>query len=330
MKAIVHTEYGPPEELQLIDVEKPVPNVNEVLVKIHATTVTTSDCNMRNLTFVPKLMRLPMRMQFGFKSPTNSKLGFDLAGEVEAVGDDVQRFRAGDGVFGTAEPEMGAHAQYICLPADRPLATKPSSASWEESAALVTMGVTALYFIRHLGNVQWGQDVLINGASGGIGTFAVQLAKHFGARVTGVCSTANLDLVKSLGADHVIDYTKKQFTHTGQLYDVIFDAAGKSSYSRCKTSLKEEGQYLDTLPKLSSLLNTAWTSIRGGKRVKMEGAVPTVERLDYLADLVDAGELKVVIDRRYSLDRIAEAFHYVEQGHKTGSVVIAVTHEEDV
>jgi NADPH:quinone reductase-like Zn-dependent oxidoreductase len=249
MKAILHTAYGPPDELQLKEIETPVPKDNEVLIRIHATTVTTSDCNMRNLTFVPKLFVLPMRMQFGFLSPSNNILGFDLAGQVEAAGKNVTRFKEGDQVFGTTEPAFGAHAEYICLPEDAVLTTKPANMTFEEAATIPVIANTALHFIRDLGHVQAGQSVLIIGASGGIGTFSVQLAKYYGAEVTGVCSTTNLELVKSLGADKVIDYTQQDFTRSGETYDVIFDAVGKSSFSRCKSSLKENGVYLVTVPK---------------------------------------------------------------------------------
>jgi len=324
MKAILHTKYGPPDELQLKEVEKPVPKDNEVLIKIHATTVTTSDCNMRNLTFVPKLYWLPMRMQFGFIKPNNNRLGFDLAGDVEAVGKDVNRFMVGDQVFGTTEPALGAHAEYICLPEDGVLTIKPANMTYEEAATIPVIANTALHFIRDLGNVQAGHKVLINGASGGIGTFAVQLAKYYGAEVTGVCSTTNLEMVKSLGADKVIDYTKEDFTQSGETYDVIFDAVGKSSFSRCKSSLKKNGIYLDTLPRLETLLQMLWTSRIGSKKVKMEGAPAKGENLLFLKELIEAGKLKTVIDRRYPLEQTAEAFRYVEKGHKKGNVVIIV------
>ena len=326
MKAIVHTKYGPPDELQLKEVEKPVPKANEVLIKIHATTVTTSDCNFRNLTFVPKLFVLPMRMQFGLLKPKNNILGFDLAGDIEAVGKDVTRFKISDQIFGTTEPAYGAHAEYICLPEDGVLASKPANMTYEEAATIPVIANTALHFIRDLGNVQVGQKVLINGASGGIGTFAVQLAKNYGAEVTGVCSTTNLEMVKSLGADKVIDYTVGDFTKAGQTYDVIFDAVGKSSFSRCKSSLKENGIYLDTLPRLAALLQMLWTSKIGSKKVKMEGAPAKVENLVFLKELIEAGKLKTVIDRRYPLEQTAEAFRYVEKGHKKGNVVITVEH----
>jgi len=328
MKAILHTKYGPPDELQLKEVEKPVPKDNEVLIKIHATTVTTSDCNMRNLTFVPKLYWLPMRMQFGFIKPNNNRLGFDLAGDVEAAGKDVTRFKIGDQVFGTTEPASGAHAEYICLPEDGVLTNKPTNMTYEEAATIPVIANTALHFIRDLGNIQAGGKVLINGASGGIGTFAVQLAKYYGAEVTGVCSTTNLEMVKSLGADQVIDYTKEDFTKTGQTYDVIFDAVGKSSFSRCKSSLKKNGIYLVTIPKLAALLQMLWTSIIGSKKVKIEGAPAKVENLLFLKELIEAGKLKTVIDRRYPLEQTAEAFRYVEQGHKKGNVVITVEHNQ--
>jgi 2-desacetyl-2-hydroxyethyl bacteriochlorophyllide A dehydrogenase len=324
VKAIVHTKYGPPDELELSEVEKPVPRENQVLIKIHASTVTTSDCNIRNLTFVPKLFLLPMRMQFGFMKPKNHILGFDLAGEIKAAGKDVTRFKIGDQVFGTTEPAYGAHAEYVCLPEDGVLAVKPANMTWEEAATIPVIANTALHFIRDMGNVQAGHKVLINGASGGIGTFAVQLAKYYGAEVSGVCSTTNLEMVKSLGADRVIDYTKEDFTKSGQTYDVIFDAVGKSSFSRCKGSLKEKGVYLVTLPKLAVLLQMLWTSIVGGKKVKMEGAPAKVENLLFLKELIEAGHLRTVIDRRYPLEQTAEAFRYVEKGHKKGNVVITV------
>ena len=216
MKAIVHTKYGPPDELQLKEVQKPVPKDNQVLIRIHATTVTTTDCNIRNQTFVPKFLLLPIRMNYGFLKPKTNILGTDLAGEVEAVGKDVKRFEIGDQVFGTPEPAFGAHAQHICIPEDGVLAPMPANMTWEEAASIPLAGNTALHFIRDLANVQPGQAVLINGASGAIGTFAVQLAKYYGAKVTGVCSTTNVELVRSLGADKVIDYTREDFTKSSR------------------------------------------------------------------------------------------------------------------
>lgn len=327
MKAILHTKYGPPDELQLGEIEKPVPRKNEILIKIHATTVTTSDCNIRNLTFTPKLFHLPMRMQFGLKKPKNQILGLDLAGEVEAVGAGVTRFKKGDQIFGTTEPAFGAHAEYICLPEDGVLADKPVNMTFEEAATIPVMANTALHFVRDLGKIQAGQKVLIIGASGGIGTFAVQLARYYGAEVTGVCSTANLELVKSLGADRVIDYTKEDFTQSGETYEVIFDTVSKSSFPRCKNSLQKNGLYLVTLPKAAVLLQMLWTSIAGGRKVKMEGAPAKLENLLTLKELIEAGKLRTVIDRRYPLEQTAEAFRYVERGHKKGNVVITVAHD---
>jgi NADPH:quinone reductase-like Zn-dependent oxidoreductase len=326
MKVILHTKYGPPDELQLHEVATPIPKHNEVLIKIQATSVTTSDCNIRNLTFVPNYLHLPIRLQFGFYKPKNQIIGFDLAGEVEAAGRDVKRFKLGDPVFGTTEPAYGAHAEYICLPAEGVLAIKPANMTYEEAATIPVIANTALHFIRDMGNIQAGQKVLINGASGGVGTFAVQLAKYYGAEVTGVCSTTNIEMVRSLGADQVIDYTKEDFTETGQTYDVIFDAVGKSSFSRCKSSLKKNGFYLVTLPKLSVLLQVLWTSLIGSQKVKMEGAPARLDNLLFLKERIEAGELKTVIDRTYPLAEIAEAFRYVEQGHKKGNVAITVAH----
>jgi NADPH:quinone reductase-like Zn-dependent oxidoreductase len=324
MKAIVHTAYGPPDELQLQEVEKPVPKEDEVLIKIHATTVTTTDCNMRNMTFLPKLLRLPMRMQFGFREPKIKILGIELAGEIEAVGKDVKRFKVGDYVYGTPEPALGAHAEYICMPEDGVLAKKPTNMTFEEAATVTLAGHTALYFIRDQGKIKAGQKVLIIGASGAVGTFAVQLAKNSGAEVTGVCSTSNLEMVKSLGADKVIDYTKEDFTQSGETYDVIFDAVNKSSFLRCRNSLKEKGVYLLTMPSLTFLLHTIWASRVGDKKIMNGSREATLEDLHFFNELIEAGKLKTVIDRRYPLEQTAEAFRYVEKGHKKGNVVITV------
>jgi NADPH:quinone reductase-like Zn-dependent oxidoreductase len=328
MKAILHTEYGPPDELQLKEVEKPVPKEDEVLIRIHATTVTSSDCNVRNLTFCPTLFLLPMRIQFGLRKPRIHRLGTDLAGEVEAVGKDVKRFRKGDQVFGRSVLGLGAHAEYICIPENGALTMKPANTTWEEAAS-IPFANTALYFIRDLGNIQAGQKVLVNGASGSIGTFAVQLATYYGAEVTGVCSTTNLEMVKSLGADEVIDYTKQDFTESGETYDVIFDVVGKLPYSRCRNSLKNNGIYLAALPTLAIILQALWTSMIVGKKVKFGDAVATAENLIFLKELTEAGKLKAVIDRRYPLAQTAEAFRYVEKGHKRGNVVITVVPNDE-
>ncbi|MFN2184058.1 MAG: NAD(P)-dependent alcohol dehydrogenase [Anaerolineae bacterium] len=324
MKATVHTAYGPPDELELREVEKPIPKDNEVLISIHATTVTSSDCNVRNLTFAPTWSVLPMRMQFGLREPKITRLGIDLAGKVEAVGKDVKRYREGDQVFGRPDPALGAHAEYICIAEDGVLAAKPDNMTFEEAACLPLAANTALYFIRDLGKIHAGQTVFINGASGGIGTFAVQLAKYYGAEVTGVCSTANVEMVKSLGADKVIDYTREDFTASGEVYDVVFDVVSKTSYARCKDLLKKNGLYLAALPTLAIVLQTIWTSMVGDKKVKFGDAAGKAENLVFLKELVEAGKLRSVIDRRYPLEQIAEAFRYAETGHKKGNVVITV------
>jgi NADPH:quinone reductase-like Zn-dependent oxidoreductase len=329
MKAVIHTEYGPPDELRLKEVGKPVPKDNEVLIRIHATTVTSSDCNVRNLTFAPKWSRLPMRLfVFGAFKPRVHRLGIDLAGEIEAVGKDVGQFKMGDQVFGRPDPALGAHAEYICVPEDGVLTTKPANTTWEEAAAIPLAGNTALYFIRDLGNIQAGQKVLINGASGGIGTFAVQLAKYYGAEVTAVCSTTNVEMVKSLGADQVIDYTQEDFAESGETYDVIFDVVCKTSFLHCRGSLKKKGIYLTTLPTIAIFFQTMWTSMVGGQKVKFGDALGKVENLVFLRELTEAGKIRSVIDRSYSLDQTAEAFRYVEKGHKKGNVVITVAHDD--
>ena len=327
MKAILHTKFGPPDELQLKEVEKPVPRDNELLIKIHATTVTSTDCNARNFTFVPKVFQLPARLFFfGIFRPRINILGFDLAGEIEAVGKDVKRFKEGDQVFGTPGIAFGAHAEYTCMPEDGVLTIKPANMAWEEAASVFLGAHTALFFLKDKGNIQAGQKILIYGASGSIGTFAVQLAKYFGAEVTGVCSTTNLEMVKSLGADKVIDYTKEDFTRSGEIYDLIFDTVGKTSFSRCKSSLKQKGIFLTALMDLPEIVQIIWTSMTGGKKVKGGVAPERVEDLNFLKELMEAGKIKPVIDRCYPLEQTAEAFRYVEKGHKKGNVVITVGH----
>lgn len=325
MKTVLHTRFGPPEELRIADIAKPVPRGNEVLIKVHATSVTTSDCNVRNLTFAPKWVRPVMRLLvFGVFRPRKHTLGIELAGEIEAVGPDSARYGPGAAVFGTPGDALGAYAEYAVMPDDAVLTAKPPSMSWEQAATISLAGNTALYFIRNLGNVKQGRHVLIHGASGAIGTFAVQLAKHFGAHVTGVCSTANTALVSSLGADAVIDYTREDFTRSGATYDVIFDVVGKTSFARCKHLLTPHGVYLTTLPTLATVGHMLLQSITGKARIKTGDAAARVENLIFLKELFEAGRLTPVIDRRYPLTRIAEAFRYVEQGHKKGSVVVTV------
>ena len=327
MKAIICTRYGPPEVLELREVAKPVPKDDEILVKVRATTVTAADVIDRSFTFPPWLWPFA-RLSLGLMRPRKPILGFELAGEVESAGKHVKRFKEGDHVFAsTFEFGFGCYAEYTCLAEDTAVALKPATMTCEEAAAVPLGGLTALTFLRDRANIQSGQRVLIYGASGSIGTFAVQLARYFGAEVTGVCSTANLEMVRSLGADEVIDYTREDFTESGQTYDIIFDAVNKSSFSRCRSSLKQRGIYLATFPTLAFLFQMLRTSMTGGKRAVGGEASEKAEDLVFLKELVEAGELKSVIDRRYPLEQIVEAHRYVEAGHKKGHVVITVEHD---
>jgi len=296
MKAILCTKYGNPDGLQLKEVENPVPKGDEVLIKIHATTVTAGDVILRKL-------RWPLRLVFGLNK--NSILGHELAGEVENIGKDVTIFNLGDQVFASTGMKSGTYTEYICLPEDGMIALKPENLNYGEAAAVPVGANTALHILRK-GNIQSGQKVLVYGASGSVGTYAIQLAKHFGAEVTGVCSTSNVDLVNSLGADKVIDYTKEDFIKSKQDYDIIFDAVGKISGSSIKKLLKENGTYLSVKSSTSE----------------------DVKDLIFLKNLIESGKIKPVIDRYFPLEQIAEAHRYVEKGHKKGNVIISVTPQE--
>jgi NADPH:quinone reductase-like Zn-dependent oxidoreductase len=322
MKAVVCTKYGPPDVLQLKEVAKPVPKDNEVLVKVYATTVTKYDCWQRSST-APTGFWLLSRIYSGLRKPKKTILGTELAGEIESVGKDVTRFKKGDQVFGYPGMNLGAYAEYICLPEDGAVAIKPANATYEETAAVLQGALTALFFLRK-GNIQSGQKVLVFGASGGVGTAAVQLAKYFGAEVTGVCSTTKLELVKSLGADKVIDCTKEDFTKNGQTYDIIFDTTVGKSSILCKRSLKNNGFYLLTTFGLPKLFQILWLSMTGSRKIFMGTLKERAEDMIFLKELIEAGKLTIVIDRSYSLDQIAEAHRYVESGHKKGSVVITL------
>jgi NADPH:quinone reductase-like Zn-dependent oxidoreductase len=323
MKAMVATAYGSPEVLQLQEVEKPTPKDNELLIKVRASTVNAGDTRMRSFT-VPPLFWLPARIALGFRKPRHPIYGMELAGEVEAVGKNVRRFKAGDQVFAsTLEAQFGAHAEYKCLPEDGAVAAKPQAMTYEEAATLPIGAQTALFFLK-AANIQPGQKVLINGASGSVGTFAVQLAKYFGAEVTGVCSTSKLALVKALGADRVVDYTQEDFTKRGERYDIILDAAGTTTFSQCQGVLEPNGYYLHTVMP-GAALQGLWSAMTTGKHIVGGTAAPRAEALVSLKELSDAGWLKPVIDRCYPLEHVAEAHRYVEMGYKTGNVVIRVT-----
>jgi len=325
MKAIVCTKYGPPDVLQLKDVEKPTPRDNEVLIRVHASTVTAGDCELRSLKF-PLLLQLLLRIGFGFRGPRKKILGQELAGEIEAVGKEVTLFRKGDQVFGWSGLRLGAYAEYTCLPEDGMLAIKPSNMTYEEAAVLPVGGLDALYFLRR-GHIQSGNKVLINGAGGSIGTFAIQLARYFGADVTAVDSTGKLDMLRSIGADRVVDYTQEDFTKSGVTYDVIFDVVGKSSYSRSVKLLTPNGRYLLGNPRLFQRVRGRWTSMRTSKKVIPYAAKSASEyRRDcnFLKELIEAGKIRSVIDRCYPLEQTAEAHRYVDTGQKKGNVVIAI------
>ena len=327
MKAILHSRYGSPDLLQFKEVERPVPKDNEVLIAIHATTVSTGDCNIRNFTFVTQSMRPIAKLMFGIGKPWKPRiLGTELAGQVEGTGQNVTRFKKGDRVVASTGMAGGGHAQYACLPETGAMAIKPDSLTWEEAVALPFGANTALHFLRDLGKIRAGQDVVIIGASGAIGSAAVQLAKHFGATVTGVCSGANVELVKSLGADTVIDYTREDFTKNARTYDLIFDVVGATTFDRCQHSLKPDGVFLQNIMELSDVVRVLWTSVASKKKIKGGVAIGNQKGMRLIAELAAAGTLKPVIDRSYPLEQIAEAFKYVERGHKKGNVVITVAH----
>jgi len=330
MKAIVWTKYGPPNGLKLQEVEKPFPQDEEILVKIHATTVTAGDCEMRRLK-LPLMLSFPVRLYAGLLRPKRIPiLGQELAGEVEEVGKNVNSFKVGDQVFGTTGFGFGAYAEYICMPGEPgdtqgTLAAKPTNLTFEEAAAVPTAAFEALHFLLKA-DIQRGKKVLIIGAGGSIGTYSIQLARYFGAEVTGVDSTEKLDLMRSTGANHVIDYTKGDYTTHGESYDLIIDVVGRSSVSRRLKLLKQGGYYFLAYAGLSHIVLGMWVSITSNKKLMIESASQKKEDLIFLKELIEAGKIKPVIDRCYPLEQTAEAHKYVETGQKMGNVVITVDH----
>jgi len=327
MKAAVYTRYGPPEVVEVKDVERPVPGDDEVLVRVRAATVAAADWRLRKAD--PFLVRFVNGL---WRPRKVNVLGLELAGEVESVGRTVTRFAVGDQVFGSTGFRFGAHAEYVCVPEGRSLETKPANMPLEESAAVLFGGVSALHFLRKAA-IRPGEKVLVYGASGSVGVFAVQLAKHFGAHVTAVCSTRNLDVVRSLGADEVVDYTREDFSEAGRVYDVVFDAVGKSGYRRSLRSLKRGGRYVRVagssglLSMLGDMLRGVWVSLKGTAKVMGGMARAAPGDAAFLKGLIEAGELRTVIDRRYSLDEIVEAHRHAESGHKRGHVLILFNQE---
>jgi NADPH:quinone reductase-like Zn-dependent oxidoreductase len=330
MKAIVYEKFGSPEVLQLKEVKKPTPKDNEVLIRVCATTVNFGDLLARKFNTVsprqfsmPAILWLLSRLAFGIRKPRIPILGSEFAGVIEAVGKEVTLFHEGDSVFGYRGASMGAYAEYLCMKEKGALAVKPAEMGYEEAATIPYGTIMALGLLRKL-NIQPGQKVLINGASGGIGSAAVQLAKYFGAEVTGVCGTPRLEFVKALGADKVIDYTQEDFTRNGETYDVILDILGKCSFSRCKRSLKQNGRLLYASFKMKQLFQMLWTSKIGSKKVICALSSEKAEDLVFIKELIEAGRIKSVIDRCYPMEQAAEAHRYVEDGHKRGNVVITM------
>lgn len=328
MKAVICTQYGSPEVLQVTHIEKPTPKNNEVLVKIHATTVTAADHRVRSFN-VPTSFWLPARLMLGLRKPRKSILGMELSGEVESCGTAVKRFKKGDKVIAASLQSFGAYAEYICLPENGPIAMKPSNTSYEEAAAIPIGARTAYHYLKTIANVKPAQKVVIYGASGSVGTYAVQLAKRFGAEVTAVCSATNLALVKSLGAHKVIDYEANAFTENFETYDIIFVTIDKCSFTDCKNALTKDGIYLNVGRPLPSL-HMKWTSVTTNKKIVVGKNSPeTAEVLTVLKNLIEKGHIKPLVDRNYTLDQIVEAHRYVDKGHKKGNVVITVNHAVD-
>ncbi len=325
MKAYICNQFGSPEVLKLQDVEKPKPKSNEVLIKVKASTVNAADCNLRGHTYIPSGLGFLAKLMLGFKKPKIEIQGSVLAGDIVEVGDNVQHFKAGDKVFGTG-PELGAYGEYTCRTESGALTRIPENLGYDDAASVPYGALTALYFLKDIANIQQNQKVLIKGASGGVGVYAVQLANYFGAEVTGICSTGNMEFVKSLGAHKVIDYTKEDFTKSAEKWDVIFDVVVKNtSFKKCKNSLNPNGMYLAVAGGLNDMMQMIRTSITGGKKVKFGGGTACEKRssLDFIASLLKDGRIKPVVDKVFSFNEMVEAHAYVESGRKRGNVVIS-------
>jgi 2-desacetyl-2-hydroxyethyl bacteriochlorophyllide A dehydrogenase len=324
MRAIICTKYGQPEVLQIKEIEQPAFKDNEVLIKIFAASVSVADTRVRGFR-VPVSFWIPARIALGITKPKIAVLGMEIAGEIVSAGKNVKRFKVGDQVFAaTGHSRFGGYAEYINLPEASAVVIKPACLTFEEAAAVPLGGLTALYFLRQ-GKIQSGQKVLIYGASGSVGTFAVQIAKHLGANVTGVCSSGNAELVKSIGADQLIDYTKEDFSKNGETYDVIFDTVGKSSFSDCIKVLNKDGTYLHAVATPALKIRMKWASMLTGKKIIGGTAVINTEELMFLNELVEKGKIKPVMDRIYPMEQIIEAHRHVDNGHKKGNVVITMT-----
>ncbi len=320
MKAIVYKKYGSPNVLEPLNIENPMPKANEVLIRVYATTVTSADCMMRRGdTFLSRIL-------LGFTRPKKKFqiLGTEFSGKIEMAGSKVRKFKQGDEVYAFRGFGTGCYAEYKCMSENGSLTKKPINMSFEEAASVVDGATTALFFLKEKANIQKGQKVLINGASGSIGTFAVQLAKYFGAEVTGVCTTKNIGLVKSLGADKAVDYTKEDFTKTDESYDIIFDTVGKSSFAHCRKVLKNQGKYVVTVMTLKHVFQSFVTKFGNKKKVIFGMSVIKTEALNFIRTLIEEGKLKTIIDRQFSLEELPDAHEYVEKGHKKGNVIITM------
>jgi len=330
MRAIVYKEYGPPKVLKLEEVKRPTPKDNELLVRVHATTVNFGDLLARNFKnaplskfYMPLLLWLPVRIAFGWNKPKISILGSEFSGVVESIGKEVKEFKVGDEVFGYPGEKMGAYAEYLCIPENKMVGIKPNNITHEEAACIPYGAIMANNHLKRV-KIQPGHKVLVNGASGGIGSAGVQLAKCYGAEVTGVCGTNGLEYVKALGADHVIDYRKEDFTRNGETYDVIYDILGKSTFSKCRGSLKENGTYLNASFKTRKILQMIRTKMVGKKKVICAFASEKHEVMSYIRDLAEAGKLRAIIDRTFPMEEASEAHRYIEDGRKKGNVAITI------